>query len=129
MTDELPKLQRDYRAIKAPPHLAGRIVAETAARRTTPRWVPALVAATLVIAALLIGLPRESQQPQTAGQGIPSLSQLAPPRPAISMPSQGSIRSVPLPPMPRRPSVDRPTDSQSYHIDRRKQEETHHEHA
>ncbi len=110
MTEELEQLKRDYRAIKAPPHLATRIRASIGdERRPSSRWLPAIAATAIAVAA--VGLFPLIDQPSGAAPLKPSLSTLAtlkPEKPAVPAPSFSKLRSVSVPRMPAKPKPPKP---------------------
>ena len=110
MTDDLEKLKQDYRAIRAPQHLATRIRAnvDEDLRRGT-RWFPAIAATTIAIAA--VAMFPLLYQPSSVTPMKPSLSTLAtlkPDKPAVPSPSLSKVRSVPVPRMPAKPKPGKP---------------------
>lgn len=113
MSAELQKLKDDYQAIKAPAHLATRVLANVDDRRRGRAWLPGLAMVSIVLAVLG---PLLLLQPRTDGEAkptIPSLSQLAPTKPPVSMSSLGSLKSVSLPPMPAKPNPTYEKDTRS----------------
>ncbi len=115
MTDELQQLKHDYRAIKAPPHLATRIRASVGdERRRSARWLPAIAATAIAVAA--VGLFPLIDQPSGAAPLKPSLSTLAtlkPEKPAVPSPSFSKVRSVSVPRMPAKPKPRKPKSNQT----------------
>ena len=118
MTDDLEKLKRDYRKIKAPPYLATRVHAELAQAPTQRRkWVPAAVAITSVaIAVIAVGTVVVRQQPaQTmTSPSLAALTRMTPRKPAVPAPSLSKLRSVKIPTMPTKPKLTQPNDQQTY---------------
>ncbi len=115
MTDDLDKLKQDYRAIKAPRHLATRIRASVDDERRRPtRWLPAIAATTIAIAA--VAMFPLLYQPADMTAMKPSLSTLAtlkPAKPAVPAPSMSKLRSVPVPRMPAKPKPKKPQSNRS----------------
>lgn len=118
MSDDLESLQREYRAISAPPHLATRISASVADARTRSSfWVPAAVTCTAILA-LVWALPLTMQvsTDPAARPTKPSMSALAalkPTKPAGAQPSTSQLRSVSVPSMPAKPKSASPSKSQT----------------
>ena len=101
MTEDLDRLKRDYRAIKAPPHLATRIRASVDDDRLRPtRWLPALAATTIAIAAAM-------------KPSLSTLASLKPEKPAVPSPSLSKLRSVPVPRMPAKPKPKKPQSNRT----------------
>lgn len=113
MTDDLQKLKKDYREIKAPAHLASKIGATVAADRThTRHWIPA-TASVLTVAGILGIIPLVMQQQVVVSEkpAKPSLSALAsllPEKPANTTTSLSKLRSVRVPKMPAKPKPAKP---------------------
>jgi hypothetical protein len=107
MSNDLDKLREDYRRLKAPPQLAARVRAEVTERRDGISWLPRLATVVLVIAVPLALMLDHQPGRQATQTRIPSLSQLVPQAPAVSMSSLGSLRGVPLPPLPSKPDLRR----------------------
>jgi len=110
VNDELRSLQRQYRNIEAPPHLATRIKASVdTASRPAMRWLPVSAAAMVIVATVWI-VPNLVQQTTISKEppSKPSLSALAslrPVKPERARPSLAQLRSVSAPAMPRRPKI------------------------
>ena len=115
MTEDLDRLKRDYRAIKAPPHLATRIRASVDDDRLRPtRWLPAAAATTIAIAA--VAMFPLLYQPASVTAMKPSLSTLAslkPEKPAVPSPSLSKLRSVPVPRLPATPKPKKPQSNRT----------------
>lgn len=115
MTEDLDKLKRDYQAIKAPQHLATRVRASVDDDRLrSTRWLPAVAATTIAIAA--VAMFPLLYQPAGVTPVKPSLSTLAtlkPEKPAVSAPSLSKLRSVPVPRMPAKPKPKKPQSNRT----------------
>ncbi len=115
MSEELQQLKDDYRAIKAPPHLATRIRASVGDDRPRAhRWLPAIAATAIAVAA--VGLFPLIDQPSGTAPLKPSLSTLAtlkPEKPAMPAPSFSKVRSVSVPRMPAKPKPSKPQPNQT----------------
>lgn len=115
MTDDLDRLKRDYQAIRAPQHLATRIRASVDEDRRRPvRWLPAVAATTIAIAA--VAMFPLLYQPASVTAMKPSLSTLAslkPEKPAVPSPSLSKVRSVPVPRMPAKPKPKKPQSNRN----------------
>ena len=123
MNDELDNLQRDYRAIAAPPHLATRIQASVAdSRSRSGFWMPAAVTCTAIVG-LVWMLPFTTQVTSDAVEkpAIPSMSALAalkPTKPAVPSPNMSQLRSLSVPSMPAKPKLASPSQPQTnYHFE------------
>jgi hypothetical protein len=109
MNKDLADLQRDYRAIEAPPFLETRISARARAvehKRFRLRPDFAVVAVAFgVLAVLPFLMPRDTTT--SALPKAPSFTALAramPSKPATPVPNLAGIRSIPVPAMPARPT-------------------------
>ena len=115
MTEKLEQLKCDYRAIKAPPHLATRIRASVSdEQRRSVRWLPAIAATAIAVAAT--GLFPLIDQPSGVAPLKPSLSTLAtlkPEKPAVPSPSFSKVRSFSVPLMPAKPKLPKPQTNQT----------------
>ena len=110
MNDDIDKLKRDYRNIKAPAHLATRIRAEVADRPIRGHaWMPVGATLMVVVAALwLVPYLAQVQQTPSATPTKPSLSALAtlkPDKPSVAAPSMTQLRSVKRPSLPPKPKL------------------------
>ena len=112
MRDDIDKLKRDYRDIRAPAHLATRIRAEVADRGQPRRsWLPAMATVAIAAAALTI-TPVLLQQRSTEETATPkptsmsTLARVASQKPAMTAPSLTRMKSVKLPALPRKPKPD-----------------------
>ncbi len=115
MSNELEKLARDYRDVKAPPYLATRIRAEVANRPVRNHgWLP--VATTAVLAAAIIGLGPmfwNSAGGPDAHPATPSLTTLASikvEKPSAVSPSLSKVRTFKAPRMPAKPKATGPKE-------------------
>ncbi len=110
-TADIERLKREYRALRAPEHLAGRIRAEVGAGRVARPAAagPALaaLAAALAAAALLVGLPRQGAgEADIRPTSLTVLSLAAESRAGGSVPGLSAIRGMTLPSAPARPAAD-----------------------
>lgn len=115
MTDnDIDKLRKDYREMKAPPALATRIsvhVNERSARRRN--WMPAAAAASVAVVAvfLLFSTPQQQEgttptlvaENTTPKPTMSSLARVMKKRPSISVPSLSQVRTHSIPPPPSKP--------------------------
>lgn len=116
MTDDIEKLKRDYRAIRAPAQVATGIREQLADEpRKGGYWMPATASALTVIA--IVGvlpflLQPQPGQPASEKPTKPSLSALAsmvPKKPTTgTTTSMTQLRSVKVPKMPAKPKAARP---------------------
>ena len=121
MTDDIEKLKRDYRAIRAPAQVATGIREQLADEpRKGGYWMPATASALTVVA--IIGIlpfllqpqPEQaaSEKPASEKTARPSLSALAsmlPKKPVTgATTSMTQLRSVKVPRMPAKPKAARP---------------------
>ena len=115
MTDDLDQLKRDYRAIKAPPHLATRIRASVDDERLRPtRWLPAIAVTTIAIAAVaMFPLLYQAADVATLKPSLSTLASLKPEKPAVTAPSLSKVRSVPVPRMPEKPKPKKPQSNRT----------------
>ena len=111
MTHDVDELRRDYRAIEAPAHLAGRIVARARDRRAPAHWWPAAVAVTACLMVLVaVPLLREDT-PGTQQASVPRtasttpLARVAAASPPLATPSLNQVRSLPVRSLPPKPRV------------------------
>lgn len=99
----LQTLQRDYRAVTAPPGLlAGTLRALPTRRQQWPGWL-ALPAAALLLIVLL--LPRQQRAPLAPAMEPPAVSLRQPRQPAGSVPALGALRAPAAVATPRKPDT------------------------
>ncbi|MGI9294976.1 MAG: hypothetical protein ACR2PS_13420 [Pseudomonadales bacterium] len=111
---DLEKLADDYRAIKAPPDLAGRVQARIDGRYASRGWwLPALGAvATIAGVAVIVATlspPRESSPVVAHMPTLSTVAKIKLQKPAALSLSLANIRNVSTPAMPAKPNVTRPT--------------------
>ncbi len=110
-TADIERLKREYRALRAPEHLAGRIRTEVGggrgARRSAAGPAVAALAAALAAAALLVALPwRGAGEADIRPTSLTVLSLAAESRAGGSVPGLSAIRGMTLPSAPARPAAD-----------------------
>lgn len=110
MNEDLERLRRRYRAVRAPSDLAARVRARVdhQAPRSVRPWIPAAAAA-IGMLAMVWFLPGLWQQDPTgpirpAAPSLSKLASMAPQKPAVTTPGLSRLRSVALPNVPTRPS-------------------------
>ena len=109
MTNDIDKLKDDYRAIKAPPHLATRVraqVKDTRFRRYN--WVPAGATAMAIVAVFWLVPLLSVQTTSDSALRKPSLTSIAalkPTKPQGTPINLAQIRTVSRPSMPERPRI------------------------
>jgi len=112
MSDDIDKLQQDYREIRAPEHVATRICAEVADRDSPRRtWLPALAPIAVAVAAVTVAPLLMQQEPgdETVAPKPTSLSTLtrvSSLKPGMTAPSLSSMKSVKVPALPRKPKTE-----------------------
>ena len=118
MSDDLEKLKKDYRAIRAPAHLATRILAET---RDRPRrsWLPAAATVAVAVAAVTVApilLQQQAGEDSVAPKptSLSSLSGISASKPKVKAPSLSSVKSVTLPALPKKPAPKTDKEPQSF---------------
>ena len=113
MNDDFDELKRDYRDIKAPPHLATRVRAAVSDQPVRSfGWLPGAATAMVAIAAVWL-LPIAWQDttvdaPKPAKPSLSALAALKPTKPPIVAPSMTRIQSVSIPRMPAKPKPAQP---------------------
>ncbi len=109
MSDDIDKLKRDYQAIRAPAHLATRIRAETQGGKHRRRsWLPAMATAAVAVAAIAVApvlLQNQAGDETVAPKptSLSSLTAVSSSKPKIKAPSLSSVKSVPVPALPKKP--------------------------
>lgn len=120
MSENIDKLQQDYREIRAPAHLATRIRAEVADLESPRRsWLPALAPIAVAVAAVTVAPLLMQQQPgdETVAPkptSLSSLTRLSALKPEMSIPSLSRMKSVKVPALPRKPKPDSEQTPQTY---------------
>lgn len=120
MSEDIDKLQKDYREIRAPEHLATRIRAEVADRDLPRRsWLPALApVAVAVVAVTVAPLLMQQQAGDEAATPKPTsmstLTRVSSLKPAVAAPSLSDMKSVKVPTLPRKPKPDSEKTPQTY---------------
>ena len=118
MSDDLDRLRQDYRAIRAPAHLATRIRAKTG---DPPRraWLPAAATVAIAVAAITVApilLQQQAAQETIAARptSLSSLSGVSSSKPKVKAPSLSSVRSVTVPALPKKPRPRTETEPQGF---------------
>ena len=111
-TTDIERLKREYRALRAPEHLAVRIRTQVGAgrdaRRSASGPAVAALAAALAAAALLVALPwRGAGEADIRPTSLTVLSLAAQSRAGGSVPGLSAIRGMTLPSAPARPATDK----------------------
>ena len=120
MSDDIDKLKRDYREIRAPGYLATRIRAEVADRNSPGRsWLPALAPIAVAVAAVTVAPLLMQQQPGDEAAApkptsLSSLTRVSSLKPEMSTPSLSKMKSVKVPALPRKPKPDSEQTPQTY---------------
>jgi len=110
-TNDIERLKREYRELRAPQHLAGRIRARVrgsggARPRSAPIPALAALAAALGAVALLVALPwRVGGEAEVRPTSLTVLSLAARSRPHVAVPGLSSVPGMTLPPAPSRPMI------------------------
>lgn len=120
MSEDIGKLKKDYREIRAPEYLATRIRAEVADRNSPRRtWLPVLAPVAVAIAAVTVApLLMQQQAGDEAATPKPTsmstLTGVSSLKPAVTAPSLSNMKSVKVPALPRKPKPDSEQTPQTY---------------
>lgn len=120
MSDDIDKLKREYRAIRAPDYLATRIRAETRDDdRKRRSWLPAMATIAVAVAAITVTpvlLQQQASDETVAPKptSLSSLSGVASSKPRIKAPSLTRVKSVAVPALPKKPRPTTDKEPQSY---------------
>lgn len=111
MNEDIDKLKQDYRAIRAPEHVATLIRAEVADRESPRRtWLPTLVpvavaAAAVTVAPLLMQQQSGDETVAPKPTSLSTLTRVSSLKPGTTAPSLSRMKSVKVPALPRKPQT------------------------
>lgn len=120
MSEDIDKLRKDYREIRAPEHFATRIRAEVADRDSPRRtWLAVLAPVAVAVAAVTVApLLMQKQAGDESATPKPTsmstLTRVSSLKPAVTAPSFSNMKSVKVPALPRKPKPDSEQAPQTY---------------